>query len=138
MMKNALMCVKIDPTTSGNNTHCDTSAGAWDPNVGALIVVADGDGGYDTTQNQSNNVIAGEGIDLKSSDFQGALIANKDVSVDTTSKMQGPMLSVYHTVNAGQSNVLTFPPILFSPSGESLLGPAPVPKLLPPQQFGGG
>jgi hypothetical protein len=138
MMKNALMCVKIDPTTSGNNTHCDTSAGAWDPNVGALIVVADGDGGYDTTQNQSNNVIAGEGIDLKSSDFQGALIANKDVSVDTTSKMQGPMLSVYHTVNAGQSNVLTFPPILFSPSGETLLGPAPVPKLLPPQQFGGG
>ena len=75
---------------------------------------------------------------MKGSDFQGGLIANKDIGVDTTSKMQGPMVSVYHTVNAGQSNVLSFPPILFSPSGESILGPAPTPKLLPPQQFGGG
>jgi hypothetical protein len=143
MMKNALMCVKT--TGNGANTHCDTSAGAWDPNVGALIVVADGDpdtdgngSADDLTQGQSNNVVAGQGINIKGSDFQGALIANKDVGVDTTSVMQGPMLSVYHTVNAGQSNVLTFPPILFSPSGETLLGPPPVPKLLPPQQFGGG
>jgi hypothetical protein len=138
MMKNALMCVKIDGATSGNNTHCDTSTGAWNPNDGALIVVADGNGGLDSTQSQSNNVLSGQGINLKSSDFQGALIANKDVNVDTTSKMQGPMVSVYHTVNAGQSNVLTFPPILFAPSGETLLGPAPAPKLLPPRQFGGG
>ena len=61
------------------------------------LIVADGDGGYDTTQNQANNVIAGQGIILKSSDFQGALIANKDISVDTTSQMQGPMISVYNT-----------------------------------------
>jgi hypothetical protein len=145
MMKNALLCVKIDATTSGNGTHCDTSTGAWDPNVGALIVIADGDPDTDgngtaddAIQGQSNNVIAGQGINIKSSDFQGALIANKDIGVDTTSRMQGPMLSVYHTVNAGQSNVLTFPPILFAPSGENILGPPPVPKLLPPQQFGGG
>jgi hypothetical protein len=136
MMKNALLCVKT--TGSGNGTHCDTSTGAWDPNVGALIVIADGDGGYDTIQNQSNNVVAGQAINIKSSDFQGALIANKDIGVDTTSKMQGPMLSVYHSVNAGQSNVLTFPPILFAPSGDTILGGAPPPKLLPPQQFGGG
>jgi hypothetical protein len=123
---------------NGNNTHCDTSAGAWDPNVGALIIVADGDGGLDSTQSQSNNVLAGQGINIKTSDFQGALIANKDIGVDTTSVMQGPMVSVYHTVNAGQSNVLTFPPILFAPSGESLLGTPPLPQLLPPQQFGGG
>jgi hypothetical protein len=136
MMKNALMCVKT--TGNGNGTHCDTAAGAWDPNVGALVIIADGDGGYDTTQNQGNNVIAGQGINIKSSDFQGGLIANKDVGVDTTSEMQGPMISVYHTVDAGQSNLLTFPPILFAPSGESTLGPAPVPKLLPPRNFGGG
>jgi hypothetical protein len=136
MMKNALLCVKT--TGSGNNTHCDTSSGAWDPNVSSLVIVADGDGGYDLTQNQLNNVIAGQGINIKSSDFQGALIANKDLGVDTTSKMQGPMLSVYGTVNAGQSNTLSFPPILFAPSGESVLGPPPVPRLLPPQQFGGG
>jgi hypothetical protein len=136
MMKNALLCVKT--TGSGNGTHCDTATGAWDPNVGALVIIADGDGGYDTTQSQSNNVIAGQGINIKNSDFQGGLIANKDIGVDTTSQMQGPMVSVYHTVDAGQSNVLTFPPILFAPSGESTIGPAPVPKLLPPRNFGGG
>ena len=136
MMKTALLCAKT--TGSGNNTHCDTSSGAWDPNVSALIVMADGDGGYDSTQNQSNNVIAGQGINIKSSDFQGALIANKDIQVDTTSRMQGPMISVYHQISAGQSNNVTFPPILFAPSGTSILGPPPVPRLLPPQQFGGG
>src|SRR5262249_33630937 len=108
MMKNALLCVKT--TGSGNATHCDTSAGAWDPNLSSLVIVADGDGGLDSTQSQLNNVIAGQGINIKSSDFQGALIANKDLGVDTTSKMQGPMLSVYGTVDAGQSNTLSFPP----------------------------
>ena len=47
MMKDALLCVKTTGSGTGNGTHCDTSAGAWDPNVGALIIVADGDGGYD-------------------------------------------------------------------------------------------
>jgi hypothetical protein len=137
LMKTALMCVVT--TGSGNNTTCDTTTDSWDPNVGSLIIVADGDGGYDSTQNQSNNVISGEGITLKSSYFQGGLIANKDITVDTTSEMQGPMISVYHDVHAGQSNVLTFPPISFAPSGgNSAIGPPPVAQLLPPRQFSGG
>jgi hypothetical protein len=37
--------------------------------------------------------------------------------VETTSKMQGPMISVYNDVFAGQSNDLTFPAIYFAPSG---------------------
>jgi Tfp pilus assembly protein PilX len=139
MMKNALMCVRT--TGTGASTDCDTSTGAWIPDDGALIIVADGDGGYDgnnSTQSQSNNVNAGEGIDIKSSDFQGGFIANKNISVDTFSKMQGPMLSVYYDVFAGQTNVLTFPPIQFSPSGgPDSVGPPPLAQLLPPQQFGG-
>jgi hypothetical protein len=135
-MKNALMCVNI--TGSSPNFHCDTTPGLWDPNVGALVIVADGDGGYDSTQAQGNNVSPGDGIDLKGSEFQGGLIANKNINVDTTSKMQGPMISVYHDVNAGQSNILTFPPILFAPGGGGNLGPTPVPQLLSPRQFGGG
>ncbi|MDP9225407.1 MAG: hypothetical protein M3P18_16495 [Actinomycetota bacterium] len=136
MMKNALMCVRT--TGNGNNTHCDTATGAWVPDDGALIIVADGDGAYDSTQSQLNNVNAAQGINLKSSDFQGGLIANRDISVDTTSRMQGPMLSVYNNVFAGQTNVLTFPPITFSPSGgPDSIGPPPLAQLLPPQQFGG-
>ena len=53
-MKNSLMCVKT--VGSGMGTHCDTSANAWDPDLSSFIVVADGDGGYDTTQNQGNTV----------------------------------------------------------------------------------
>ena len=136
-MKNSLMCVKT--VGSGMGTHCDTSANAWDPDLSSFIIVADGDGGYDTTQNQGNTVGAGDGIVLKSSDFQGGFIANKDVNVDTTSQMQGPMISVYNDVTAGQTNVLTFPPLSFAPSGgDSSIGPPPTAQILPPRQFGGG
>jgi len=137
LMKNALMCVVT--AGSGNNTKCDTTTNSWDPNVGSLIIIADGDGGYDSTQKQDNNIISGEGITLKGSYFQGGLIANKDISVDTTSEMQGPMISVYNDVLAGQTNLLTFPPIKFAPSGaDSAIGPPPLAQLLPPRQFGGG
>jgi hypothetical protein len=139
LMKDALMCVLIDPATSGANSECHTATDAWDPNEGAFIVIADGDGGYDVTQNQSNNIISGEGITIKGSHFQGGLIANKDITVDTTSDMQGPMISVYNDVHAGQSGVLTFPPISFAPSGaSSAIGPPPLAQLLPPRQFSGG
>jgi hypothetical protein len=140
LMNNALMCVVIDPATASSpNKRCHTATDAWDPNEGALVVIADGDGGYDVTQNQNNNIISGEGITIKTSHFQGGLIANKDITVDTTSNMQGPMISVYHDVHAGQSGVLTFPPISFAPSGaDAAIGPPPVAQLLPPRQFSGG
>jgi hypothetical protein len=136
-MKNSLMCVKTVGT--GMGTKCDMSKGAWDPDLSAFIVVAAGDGGYDSTQNQGNTVGAGKGIVLKTSSFQGGLIGHKDVDVDTTSEMQGPMLSAYNDVTAGQSNVLTFPPLQFAPSGgNSAIGPPPRAQLLPPRQFSGG
>jgi hypothetical protein len=135
-MKNALMCVKT--TGNGNNTSCDTTPGAWDPNTGALIIVADGDGGFDSTQAQSNVVPTGAGIDLKGSSFQGGLIASKDINVETTSQMQGPMISIYNDVTAGQSNILTFPPLQFAPGGGGNFGPTPTPQLLSPRQFTGG
>ena len=48
------------------------------------------------------------------------------------------MISVYDTVNAGQTNVLTFPPILFAPSGEPAR-PATCPRSFSPRAtFGGG
>ena len=140
LMNNALMCVLIDPATASSpNKRCHTATDAWDPNEGALVIIAEGDGGYDVTQNQSNNIINGEGIAIKTSHFQGGLIANKDVTVDTTSNMQGPMISVYNDVRAGQSGVLTFPPISFAPSGaDAAIGPPPVAQLLPPRHFSGG
>ena len=45
----------------------------------------------------------------------------------------GPMVSVYGSVDAGQSGTLQFPPITFASSGtDGLTGPLPLPRLLPP------
>jgi hypothetical protein len=135
----SLLCVKTTGPPPASKTHCDTGAGAWDPNSGALIIIADGDGGYDSTQAQGgSNVPAGTGIDLKGSFFQGGLVANKDINIETTAEMQGPIVSVYNNVFAGQTNLLTFPPIFFLPGGGTQLGPDPVPTLLSPRQYTGG
>jgi hypothetical protein len=131
-MKNASMCV------FASGSVCDTGA-TWDPNAAVLLIYADGNGGADTTQNQGNTIGTGEGIALKSANFQGGLVANNVINIGTTSGMQGPMVSVYKSVLAGQSGILTFPPINFAPSGGGgITNPPPPPKLLDPQQFSGG
>jgi Tfp pilus assembly protein PilX len=132
-VKNAKICAAV----SGGN--CNFSAGAWDPNVKALIVVADGDGGFGGAQSQSNVVDAGNGIQIKGSSYQGALIANKDIDVETTSDEQGPMVSAYHWVNSGQTGVLTFPAVHFAPSGGGgITQPLPTAQLLSPQNIAAG
>jgi Tfp pilus assembly protein PilX len=132
-VKNAKICA----VASGSN--CNVAGGAWDPNVKAFIVVADGDGGFGGAQSQSNVVDAGNGIQLKSSSFQGALIANKDIDVETTSDEQGPMVSVYHWVESGQTGVLTFPAVHFAPSGGGgITQPLPTAQLLSPQNIAAG
>jgi hypothetical protein len=132
-VKNAKICA----AASGGN--CDFSAGAWNPNNKALVVVADGDGGFGGAQSQGNIVDAGNGIQLKGSSYQGALIANKDIEVETTSDEQGPMVSVYHWVQSGQTGVLTFPAVHFAPSGGGgITQPLPTAQLLSPQQIAAG
>lgn len=67
------------------------------------------------------------------------LIANKGINIETTSKMQGPMISVYNSVSAGQSGNLSFPAISLAPSGGGgIISDPPLPQLLSPLNFGGG
>ena len=73
------------------------------------MIVADGAAGAGNAQGQGSDFNTGEGIELKSAGFQGALIANHAIRNETTSKMQGPMISVYDGVFAGQSNDLSLP-----------------------------
>ena len=132
-VKNAKICAVIQ----GND--CNTAAGAWNPNNEAFIVVADGDGGGGGAQSQGNIVDPGNGIQLKGSSFQGALIANKNIEVETTSDEQGPMVSVYHWVESGQTGTLTFPAVHFAPSGGGgITQPLPPAQLLSPQQIAAG
>jgi Tfp pilus assembly protein PilX len=132
-VKNAKICAVV------KSNDCDVAAGAWDPNNEAFIVVADGDGGNGGAQSQGNIVDAGNGIQLKGSSFQGALIANKDIEVETTSDEQGPMISVYNWVVTGQTGVLTFPAVHFAPSGGGgITQPLPPAQLLAPQHIAAG
>jgi Tfp pilus assembly protein PilX len=136
-MKGDTICA----THPGYTGACDfTATSPWDPNQSALVIVADGAAGAGNAQGQGSDFNTGEGIELKSAGFQGALIANHSVRAETTSKMQGPMISVYDGVFAGQSNDLIFPPILFAPSGgDGIITPdLPKPQLLAPQNYGGG
>gem|GEM_PF-2385373 len=132
-VKNAKICAVV------KSNDCDVAEGAWDPNNEAFIVVADGDGGFSAVQSQGNIVDAGNGIQLKGSSFQGALIANKDIEVETTSDEQGPMISVYNWVESGQTGTLTFPAVHFAPSGGGgITQPLPTAQLLAPQHIAAG
>ena len=134
-MKTAEMCA----THPGYTGACDyTATSPWDPNQSALVIVADGLEGAGWAQGQGSDFDPGDGIHLKSADFQGALIANHSITTETTARMQGPMISVYDAVHAGQSNDLIFPPIMFAPSGGGgIISDPPKPQLLAPQNFAG-
>ena len=135
-MKNSTICA----THPGYTGPCDFSATSpWDPGQAQLIIVADGLTGAGSAQGQGSDFDPGDGIHLKSSGFQGVLIANHSVTTDTTTQMQGPMISVYDGVFAGQSNDLIFPPIFAAPSGGgTIVSDPPKAQLLPPQNYGGG
>ena len=135
-MKGDTICA----THPGYTGACDfTGTSPWDPKKSALIIVADGLEGAGSAQGQGSDFDPGDGIHLKSADFQGALIANHAVKTETTAKMQGPMISVYDGVFAGQSNDLIFPPLLFAPSGGGgIISDPPKPQLLSPRNYAGG
>ena len=132
MMKNSKICAVV---ASGD---CDLTAGAWNPNTRALVIVADGDASGGGAQAQGGEVSVGEGIHLKGSSFQGALMANKNVKEETSCAVQGPMISVYNEVWGGQTCAMSFPVISFAPIGvETFARGTSKATLLEPQAFGG-
>ena len=126
MDNNTALCANL------SGSGCSTSA-PWDADTTALAIVA---AGVDT----SVGPLPGNSIEIKKGNFQGMLLATGNIvgSVSGTLVI-GPMVSVYGSVDAGQSGTLQFPPITFASSGtDGLTGPLPLPRLLPPIQFGGG
>ena len=121
MDNNTALCANLAGGT------CNTSA-PWDPDTTALAIVTDG---IDPS--------TGNGINIKKGNFQGLLLANGNIDASVSGTLVvGPMVSVYGSVNAGQSGTLQFPPITFASSGTSgLTGPLPLPQLLSPIDFGG-
>lgn len=116
------MCVGL----SGSN--CDQAV-SWNPDNTSLGIIAYGDIGD------------GDGIEIKQGQIQGLLLANKNIYCQPASGtlVQGPMVSVYGSINCGQSSTLSFPAIPYPSTGVSgISGALPLPQLLPPLQFGGG
>ena len=76
-MKGDTICA----THPGYTGACDfTATSPWDPDKSALVIVADGAAGAGNAQGQGSDFNTGEGIELKSAGFQGALIANHTIT----------------------------------------------------------
>jgi hypothetical protein len=120
-VKNAALCALTPPTAQG----CDTAG--WDPNSNLLIFATH----YTGTQVDTPYP---DGIDVKSSDFQGGLYADYNVSLDTTSQVQGPIVTP-STMSIGQKYSSSFPKVLIAPLG--LPGTQPLYQAGPPTAFSG-
>jgi Tfp pilus assembly protein PilX len=95
-----------------NGSTCNL--GGWQPNEN-LIVFAVFDHGRQLPDPEM-------GIQVRSSAFQGALYAQHNIDVSTTSVTQGPLVSEQE-VRLGQTNGADFPAILIDPVGMPGFGP---------------
>src|SRR5262249_60491259 len=103
---------------TSNKKHCDVSpTSGWKPEDRALAIIADGNGyaGGPTAA----NVPVGDSADIKSSEFQGILAGSNTVNMDTSSQVQGPIMSVNAAVTPSQSLNLTLPPVPIAPSSST-------------------
>ena len=87
--------------------ECDFAA--WNPNNEMLVFSANGD-------NRQADVPSGVSGELKNAHFQGALYATKKLQLDTSSRIDGPMVGT--EVVLGQSvQTNDFPNISTVPAG---------------------
>jgi hypothetical protein len=127
--------VEMCAVLTANGKACDVSATSnWDPKNNALAIVANGNG-YSGGPTPANTCACS--ADVKTSQFQGVLAGTNIINMDTSSEVQGPIMSVNNAVTPSNSLNLTFPPIPFAPS--SAPGqPPPMAVLLAPREYGGG
>jgi hypothetical protein len=132
MLNNTSLCVNL------SGADCNVTA-PWDPETAGLFIFAAGDFATELST-QRDATLADVGIGIKKGQFQGGLFAARNIeAIVSGTVVQGPMISAYANVSAGQSGDLSFPAISFPSSGTSgFTGPLPLPRLLPPRQFGGG
>jgi hypothetical protein len=100
LMKNSELCAGLN----AGGTGCDVSS--WDPNSALLAFV---------TNSQGGQVSSGDGVQLVSAYFQGAVYATYNVETDTTSGIDGPICG--YQVILGQSVTTSFPTITTVPVG---------------------
>ena len=135
MQNHHKICVGLTP-----GGDCDVNVD-WNPNTAGMFIFSSGDFALDLSTNAgAPGALPGQAILIRAGQFQGGLFAAKDIdAVVSGTLVQGPMISAYGNVAAGQSGELSFPAISFPTSGSGgFAGPLPLPKLLAPRQFVGG
>jgi hypothetical protein len=129
-LKNTALCAVI----AGNGKDCNVATNAWDPNSNALIFVAKSKGSSPGVQAAFG---ADNSAEVKSSQFQGVISGEYDILSETTSVIQGPVISFQGGLHISQTSGASFPDIHFAPSGAPGNPPPPT-ELLAPREFGGG
>jgi hypothetical protein len=129
LLKNTQLCAVV----AANGKDCNTATNAWNPNQNALIIVAKSKGSDPGSQAAAGN----NSVEVKSSQFQGVLSGTYNILSETTSVVQGPIISTDGGVFLSQTSGASFPDIHFPPSGAPG-NPPPPSELLDPQEFEGG
>jgi Tfp pilus assembly protein PilX len=104
LVKNTKVCAVV---AAGGG---DCTLTGWTPSTTLFTVVANGDGAGGGAQAQ---VPSGDGIQLVSARYQGALYATKGIDINTTSIADGPLDG--YPVRLGQSTSGAFPALTFVP-----------------------
>lgn len=102
LLKNTSLCAIVN----ASNTGCDAAAWTAATTPDILLIAADGIGGQ---------VPAGDGIEIRSANWQGALYATNTIEVSTTSSAQGPMVAPTEIIS--QTGGAPFPQLLNVPFG---------------------
>lgn len=100
--KNTSLCAIVNSSNNG----CNASAWTTASNPDILLIATDGIGGQ---------VPAGDGIEIRSANWQGALYATNTIEVSTTSSAQGPMVAPREIIS--QTGGAPFPILLNVPFG---------------------
>jgi hypothetical protein len=109
---------------------CNFDVNSWNPNPpdGNLLIIAT------HSADRQFGVLPNDGIEVKSSSFQGGFYADRNVNLDTTSQVQGPIIT-QGTLTMGNKFASNFPKISLLPIG--VPGDPPTAYADPPSGFGG-
>jgi hypothetical protein len=112
LIKNAIVCAYLVSAKTG----CDTSAWLTTANPPILMIAANGYSlGGSTATCPCNQTATNDSVEIKSSWFQGGLYGTRQIEIDTSSNMQGPMVSGTEIIS--QSAGAPFPHFPTVPTG---------------------